>query len=57
MSGRIVAEASVALPLLGKGLDMDALIARPELATVIRSAIGAFVQAIDRAVMGAVNSV
>lgn len=56
MSGRIVAEASVSLPLLGQGLDKDAIIARPELATTIRDAIGAFVRAIEGAEVGGVSS-
>lgn len=46
MSGRIVPEATVALPLLGQGLDANGIIARPELASTIRRAIGAFVEAI-----------
>ena len=49
MSGRIITEASVALPLLGQRLDMHGIIARPELASAIRNAIGAFVEAIQSA--------
>jgi NAD(P)H-dependent FMN reductase len=49
MSGRIIQEASVALPLLGERLDMHGIIARPELASAIRNAISAFVEAIQSA--------
>lgn len=49
MSGRIIAEASVALPLLGKGLDMNGIIESRELANAIRYAISAFVEAIESA--------
>lgn len=46
MSGRIIAEASLSLPLLGQRLDAEGIIARPELAGAIREAIDAFVVAI-----------
>ena len=51
MSGRIIDEASVALPLLGRGLDMSGIIARPELASTIRFALTAFAQAIRAAAL------
>ncbi len=47
MSGRIIDEASLALPLLGQRLDMNGIIARPELASAIRGAVAAFVEAIE----------
>jgi hypothetical protein len=47
MSGRIVTEASVALPLLGQRLDVHGIIEQPELASAIRGAISAFVEAIE----------
>ncbi|HEU4585005.1 MAG TPA: NADPH-dependent FMN reductase, partial [Gemmatimonadaceae bacterium] len=46
MSGRIISEASLSLPLLGRGLDAEGIIERPELASAIRRAIIAFVEAI-----------
>jgi NAD(P)H-dependent FMN reductase len=46
MSGRIVFEASLSLPLLGQGLDAEGIVARPELASAIRRAIIALVEAI-----------
>jgi NAD(P)H-dependent FMN reductase len=46
MSGRIISEASLSLPLLGQRLDAEGIIARPELASAIRRAIIAFVEAI-----------
>lgn len=47
MSGRLVREASVAVPLLGSKLDEAGIVANPELAELIRSAIRAFTQAIE----------
>ena len=49
MSGRIIPEASVSLPLLGQRLDANKIIARPELASAIREAIRAFVEGIESA--------
>jgi hypothetical protein len=46
MSGRIVFEASLSLPLLGQGLDAEGIVARPELAAAIHKAIIALVEAI-----------
>jgi NAD(P)H-dependent FMN reductase len=48
MSGRIISEASLSLPLLGQRLDAEGIIARPELANAIRGAVSAFVEAIRR---------
>jgi NAD(P)H-dependent FMN reductase len=47
MSGRIVSEASVALPLLGRRIDVNGIISSDELTIPIRDAIAAFVEAID----------
>jgi NAD(P)H-dependent FMN reductase len=46
MSGRLVAEASIAVPLLGRKLDAAGIAADPELAAILRSAITAFAQAL-----------
>lgn len=47
MSGRIVEDASVALPLLGKRLDVSGIISNSEMAGTIRDAIVAFARAIE----------
>jgi chromate reductase, NAD(P)H dehydrogenase (quinone) len=47
MSARIVADASVALPLLGTSLGAEQIVATPELAEPLREAIAAFVNAIE----------
>ena len=47
MSGRIIEEASVALPLLGQRLDMNGIIARADFSIAIRGAVAAFVEAIE----------
>jgi chromate reductase len=46
MSGHIVAEASISLPLRGRKLDAADIAADPELADALRAAVGAFVRAI-----------
>jgi chromate reductase, NAD(P)H dehydrogenase (quinone) len=46
MSTRLVPEASIAVPLLGRGLDADAIAADPELAGLLRAALAAFARAI-----------
>jgi NAD(P)H-dependent FMN reductase len=48
MSGRLVAEASIAVPLLGARLDAAGIAAHPEIAGALRGAIGAFARAIVR---------
>ena len=48
MSGRIVTDASITLPLLDKHLDEYGIAAHPEFATAVRLAIATFVQAIER---------
>ena len=49
MSARLVADASVTLPLLGTTLGVDEIVASPELAEPLRRAIAAFVRAIETA--------
>ncbi|SRR5579883_3289489 len=46
MTGRLVPEACITVPLLGKTLDADGIAADPELSRVIRAAIVAFAQQI-----------
>jgi chromate reductase, NAD(P)H dehydrogenase (quinone) len=46
MTGRIIAEASVTIPILGKNIDAEGILSRPELAKPLRAAIAAFVTAI-----------
>lgn len=48
MASRIVPEASVAIPLLGKNLDAAGILADPDLADVLRKAITDFVEAIAK---------
>ncbi len=48
MSGRIVTDASITLPLLDKHLDEHGIAANPEFANAVRLAITAFVRAIER---------
>lgn len=47
MSGQIVEEASIPVPLLGKTLDPRAIAADPELSVLLQGAIAAFVRAIE----------
>jgi chromate reductase, NAD(P)H dehydrogenase (quinone) len=47
MSGRLVDQASIALPLLGKGLDEDAMVADPQISKALREALAAFVRAME----------
>lgn len=47
MSARIVADASVTLPLLGTTLSADEIVASPELAEPLRRAIATFARAIE----------
>lgn len=46
MSGRIIKEASVALPLLARKLDAAAIVADPEMSATLRKALSAFASAI-----------
>ena len=47
MSARLVRPASIDVPLLGKSLDENGIVARPELADPLRDALEAFAQAIE----------
>jgi len=47
MSGRLVDEASIAVPLLGWGLDEDAIANDAQIAAALRKALAAFVRAIE----------
>ena len=47
MSARLVPEASIAVPLLGKNLDEAGIVANPEMASALRAAIAAFARAIS----------
>jgi NAD(P)H-dependent FMN reductase len=47
MSGRIVAEASIAVLLLGRNLDAAGIAASPEIADAVRAALAAFARAIE----------
>ncbi|HEX2643087.1 MAG TPA: NADPH-dependent FMN reductase [Thermoanaerobaculia bacterium] len=47
MSGRLVSEASIPVPLSGRKLDAEGIAASPELAELIRGALAAFAQAIE----------
>lgn len=46
MSGWIVQDASITVPLLGRNLDAAAIIADPDLSSMLRGALGAFALAI-----------
>jgi chromate reductase, NAD(P)H dehydrogenase (quinone) len=46
MTGRIVAEASITLPLLGTKLDEAGIVAHPEMSSALREAIEAFARAV-----------
>jgi NAD(P)H-dependent FMN reductase len=47
MSGRIVAAASIDVPLLGRNLDAAGIAADPEIASALRAALAAFARAIE----------
>jgi chromate reductase, NAD(P)H dehydrogenase (quinone) len=47
MSGRIVEEASIAVPLLGRSLDPEAIAADPELSAPLRTALAALARAAE----------
>jgi chromate reductase len=46
MSGRLVREAYVEVPLRGKSLDENAIVAHPEIAAAVRKGLAAFARAI-----------
>lgn len=47
MSGHLIAEASITVPLLGQRLDVDGIVSNSEMANALRGAIAAFVRAIE----------
>ncbi|XGV99498.1 MAG: NADPH-dependent FMN reductase [Leptolyngbya sp. BL-A-14] len=51
MSGHLVAEASIDIPLLGRNLDAAGIVADPDFSTAINGAIVAFVAAIEKRVV------
>lgn len=46
MTARLIAEASVSIPLPGKKLDEAGIVSDPEISSILRSAIEAFARAI-----------
>jgi NAD(P)H-dependent FMN reductase len=48
MTGRIVSEASITIPLLGRNLDAHGIVADPEIAKALKAAIATFVNAIQQ---------
>jgi chromate reductase, NAD(P)H dehydrogenase (quinone) len=46
MAGRIVPEASITVPLIGKKLDVVGLVADPEISSELQKVIAAFCAAI-----------
>jgi chromate reductase, NAD(P)H dehydrogenase (quinone) len=47
MAGRMIPEASITIPLLGKNLDAAGIVADPEMSSEVQAAIGVFVTAIE----------
>jgi chromate reductase, NAD(P)H dehydrogenase (quinone) len=47
MAGRVISEASIAVPLMGKNLNIAGIVADPIIAGELQKAIGVFVQAIE----------
>jgi chromate reductase, NAD(P)H dehydrogenase (quinone) len=47
MSGNVVEEASIAVPLLGRSIDPEAIAADPEIAGLLRQALAAFQRDIE----------
>jgi chromate reductase, NAD(P)H dehydrogenase (quinone) len=48
MSGRLVAEASIDVPLLGRKLDERGIVEDPEISASVRAALAAFALTIER---------
>ncbi|HEY0552996.1 MAG TPA: NADPH-dependent FMN reductase [Thermoanaerobaculia bacterium] len=48
MSGRLIAEASIAVPLLGAKLDAVGIAAHPEISGLLRDAIAAFARSVEQ---------
>jgi NAD(P)H-dependent FMN reductase len=55
MNARLVPEASIALPLLGSGLDADGIVANPELSRPLAAALSVFADAIRQFRIGPVG--
>ena len=49
MTARLVAEASITVPLLGKNFDESGVVSDPRMSHAIRSAVSAFAHAIGLA--------
>ena len=47
MTAKIVEEACVTLPLLGKNLDQAAILADPEISSALRSALASFIRSME----------
>jgi chromate reductase len=47
MSARVVAEASISVPVSGKKLDEAGIVAHPEISSAVRAALEAFARAIE----------
>ncbi len=50
MDGRIIAEASVTFPLLGRGLDEAGIVADVDISRLLQSSLVAFVAAIEHGI-------
>jgi chromate reductase, NAD(P)H dehydrogenase (quinone) len=48
MSARLIEEASITLPVMGRGLDVDGVLADKELAAALASALGTFASALRK---------
>ena len=51
MDGRIIAEASITLPLLGRGLDEAGIVADVDISRLLQSALVAFVEALKSGIV------
>jgi chromate reductase, NAD(P)H dehydrogenase (quinone) len=55
MSGRIVPEACIAVPLSGRNLDVDGIVADPAISSQIQAAMVTFVNAIEQFRLAAIS--
>ena len=51
MDSRIIAEASITLPLLGRGLDEAGIVADVDISRLLQSALVAFVEALKSGIV------
>lgn len=51
MSGRIVKDASITVPLLGRNLEAAGIVADPELSAMLRTAVDVFLRAIHQRII------